>query len=439
MSNIALVVLDTLRKDAFDRHFDWLPGRRFERAYSTANWTVPAHASLFTGQYASEVGIHAKNTRCDCSTPVLAEQLQSTGYATSAFSANANITGHFDFDRGFSRFDSPKQYDFLDDERIFDWHKYNSETQATGVRRYLNGVYKCVNSDKATIPSLLAGVRALRDSGTGVEFGGIIEAREVVEEMDFGDEEFLFINVMEAHEPYRAPEKYQTVAEPALTKSVGDLNEEAIDAEQTEQAYEDCVRYLSDAYSELFETLQQDFEYIVTLSDHGEMLGEHGAWGHEHGVYPELTHIPLCIYGDDMDGTCNETVSLIDVYETVLDVAGIADESNGRGQSLVEDIEEDERLAEYLGLTSWSERRIRKHWSERRMKQYEQELRGYAGLGDCYGYETVDGFVTTGQEGSEATHDRLQQLVETLEIREVRTQNEVPEEIQDRLEHLGYA
>jgi hypothetical protein len=60
VTRIALIVLDTLRKDAFDRHFDWLPGRRFEHAFSTANWTTPAHASLFTGWYASEVGVHAE-------------------------------------------------------------------------------------------------------------------------------------------------------------------------------------------------------------------------------------------------------------------------------------------------------------------------------------------------------------------------------------------
>lgn len=55
--NIALIVLDTLRKDSFDEHFDWLPGRRFENAWAPSHWTVPVHASLFTGHYPSEVGV----------------------------------------------------------------------------------------------------------------------------------------------------------------------------------------------------------------------------------------------------------------------------------------------------------------------------------------------------------------------------------------------
>jgi arylsulfatase A-like enzyme len=64
--NVAIVVLDTLRKDAFDREFDWLPGRRFSAAYSTGSWTVPAHASLFAGKYPSELGVHSKNRFLDC-------------------------------------------------------------------------------------------------------------------------------------------------------------------------------------------------------------------------------------------------------------------------------------------------------------------------------------------------------------------------------------
>lgn len=71
--NVAVVVLDTLRKDAFDRHFEWLPGLQFDNAWSSSHWTVPAHGSMFTGKYPSETGVHAKNVLLDCEQPVLAE------------------------------------------------------------------------------------------------------------------------------------------------------------------------------------------------------------------------------------------------------------------------------------------------------------------------------------------------------------------------------
>jgi arylsulfatase A-like enzyme len=440
MTNIALVVLDTLRKDAFDRHFDWLPGRRFECAYSTANWTVPAHASLFTGKYASEVGVHAKNMYCDCSEPTLAEQLREAGYTTRGFSANTNITGHFDFDRGFSDLKSPKRFEHLNNDYIFDWRTFNRGTTATGIRKYLRAVYECAVSDSATIPSLKAGARAVFDeNSTGVKYGGLIEARDALSEMRFGDQEFLFINVMEAHEPYRVPSEYRTVEEPSMTDSVGDITVGSVDAERTKQAYDDCVKYLSNEYERFFETLQRDFDYIITLSDHGEMLGESDAWGHEYGVYPELMHVPLCISGDGIDGTYTETVNLIDVHETVLDMAGLATESEGYGQSLVGDVEGKDRLTEYLGLTSWSEKKIEEHWDEQQVDRYDEELRGYAATEDYYGYETLNGFSETGAEELMTPRDRLDKLVSDLDVRQVKTDNEVPEEIKDQLEHLGYA
>ncbi|QSG08239.1 sulfatase-like hydrolase/transferase [Halapricum desulfuricans] len=102
--NIAIVVLDTLRKDAFDEYFDWLPGTRYEQAWSTSNWTVPAHASLFTGEYPSTVETHAKRKVLDHDAPTLAESLQAEEYRTRGISANVHVSSAFDFDRGFDEF-----------------------------------------------------------------------------------------------------------------------------------------------------------------------------------------------------------------------------------------------------------------------------------------------------------------------------------------------
>lgn len=104
MTNIALVVLDTLRKDAFDQHFDWLPGIQFQNAWSPGAWTIPAHAALFGGAYPSELGVYAKTQSLDCDRRVLAEALSDKDYQTRAFSANANISSAFNFDRGFDAF-----------------------------------------------------------------------------------------------------------------------------------------------------------------------------------------------------------------------------------------------------------------------------------------------------------------------------------------------
>ncbi|WP_227375266.1 sulfatase-like hydrolase/transferase [Haladaptatus halobius] len=435
MTNIAVVVLDTLRKDTFDEHFGWLPGRRFERAYSTANWTVPAHASLFTGRYASEVGVHAKNNYLDCSEPTLAERLRDSGYKTRAFSANTNVTGHFDFDRGFTDFRVPEKFEYMNDKTVFDWREFSRNTSTSGVEKYLRGVYECFISDCATLPSLKAGLQLKRDRNDAVEYGGALEAQTEIEEIDFGGREFLFLNLMEAHEPYRAPAKYMTVEEPSMTNAVGDRQfGDGVDAEQTTQAYKDCIRYLSDIYQEIFHLLDEHFDYIITLSDHGEMLGEHGAWGHEHGVFNELTNVPLCISGSELSGTCTETVNLHDVHQTVLDLAGV--DGSSRGESLLENVEGREILTEYMGLTSWSERRFD---ADREFEKYDRTLHGYAATVDYYGCETLDGFQEYGSERVNNPQKRIEQLLSELDVRDVNSDNEIPDEVKQQLEDLGYA
>lgn len=436
MTNIALVVLDTLRKDAFDRHFTWLPGRRFERTYSTANWTVPAHASLFTGKYASEVGVHAKNLPLSCEETVLAERLSKNGYTTRAYSANTNVTPHFDFGRGFSDFRTPDQFTHLLDDDLFDFRAFRRETDATGVQLYFQVLGAIFKSDVRTIPSIVKGYKLQRsEDPTGVEYGGSLEALSELRSIDFGNREFLFLNLMEAHEPYRVPAEYQSVEVPDMTDSIGDLSPGSVDADQTRQAYDDCARYLSDEYTRIFDLLREEFDYIFTLSDHGEMLGEHDAWGHEHGVYSELTHVPLCIYSDELSGRSTETVSLCDVFETVLDIAGCTP-TDGRGQTLLGGVEDRPCLTEYLGLTPWSEETVRGEYPEK-LDLYDRPLRGFA-EDDSYDYETIDGFEAEGTAPVESSRERLDSLVEDLNTKETEGDTEVPDAIKAQLKDLGY-
>ena len=40
-------------------------------------------------------------------------------------------------------------------------------------------------------------------------------------------------------------------------------------------------------YKEIFSALEEDFDYIITVLDHSELLGEyHGMWNHVDGIYP---------------------------------------------------------------------------------------------------------------------------------------------------------
>ncbi len=93
--NVLIVVLDTLRADrvscyGYDRpttpHIDALCARgvRFEHAYSTSTWTLPAHASLFTGLFPIRHGATQENVRLDGGPSTLAEILGRAKAACSA-------------------------------------------------------------------------------------------------------------------------------------------------------------------------------------------------------------------------------------------------------------------------------------------------------------------------------------------------------------------
>ena len=442
--NIAAIVLDTLRKDAFEKHFAWLPGKQFENAWSPSHWTVPVHGAIFTGLYPSETGVHSKNVALNCTEEVLAEQLAEAGYTTRAFSCNPYTSPAFEFDRGFDEFTGSWRLRQLDPD-LYDWNSFISETRNEGPTRYLRAVYRCLHDDCRTLPSLNNGLKMkLRewDFVDSIDDDGASEALEYVRDTDFGSEEFLYVNLMEAHTPYDPPEEYRTVDVAhggGLEATISEGNDTTVDVGAVRQAYDDCVRYLSDIYEEIFSVLTDQFDYIITLSDHGELLGEHGGWTHGYGLYRELTHVPLSIYGPEIkNGSTNDPVSLLDIHATVLDLA--TGEGSPRGHSLLGEDRTEACLTEYHGLTAQKLNKLRStDISEQRLNEFDRTLRGIA-QSSYYGFKTVDEFVETGEKPAEDGHADLQEFVDELNVCEQNAnQRELSDSVMSQLEELGYA
>ncbi len=113
--SILLVTLDTTRADrlGFESgepttpNLDALAGRGllFSQAYSTVPTTLPAHASMMTGLYPSEHGIHENARVLDPGQPLLAANLRELGYATAAFVSGFPLAGRFGLARGFDHYD----------------------------------------------------------------------------------------------------------------------------------------------------------------------------------------------------------------------------------------------------------------------------------------------------------------------------------------------
>jgi arylsulfatase A-like enzyme len=108
-------LVDTLRADrlgcygdgeARSPEFDALAreGLRVERALSTADWTLPAHASLFTSTDVSTHGVGSVRSRLPRDLPTLAETLQHRGYRTLAVTNGGFLDPQFGLARGFQRY-----------------------------------------------------------------------------------------------------------------------------------------------------------------------------------------------------------------------------------------------------------------------------------------------------------------------------------------------
>ena len=62
-------------------------GCRFDAAVSSSSWTLPSHASMFTGRWPHELSVGWR-TPLDAAAPTVAEFLRDRGYDTAGFIAN---------------------------------------------------------------------------------------------------------------------------------------------------------------------------------------------------------------------------------------------------------------------------------------------------------------------------------------------------------------
>ncbi len=433
--DIVIVVLDTLRSDAFEREFDWLPGFRFEHAFAPSHFTTPVHASLFTGRYPTEHGVRAKARKFDYPGPALAEQLSEAGYATHGWSANPNVSTEYGFDRGFGEFrDAWKHDDFA---AIFDWERHIQKTDP-GIGRYLSGLAGCLSWKYRTVPSLQRGLDFKLDRERSPPDKGARSAVDAVRRLSTRSPEFLFLNLMEVHAPYVAPKEYLDERVESLPFELT-LAEEPINGEHERAAYDTCAAYLSDVYRDLFGVLSERFDYVITLSDHGHCFGEHGTVGHGYGVFPELTRVPLVVSGGP-EGRSSAAVSLLDIHRTVLELAGVDPPEGVRGVDLLADPEPRPCLTEYHGLYDYRVTELLEAgYSEKRVERYDAPLRGLAAGTGYYGYETQEGFIESGTGRLEDPQALLAELVAGLDARDTGGDGEETSgALAARLKDLGY-
>ncbi len=277
-AGVIVIVMDTARSENFscygyDRstspHIDALAKEAtlYANAMASSPWTVPTHASIFTGKDPFEHGAHRidslKTSKDEFANPLhekhttLAETFEANRFATGAFIANeAYINQRYQMDQGFQTFRTRHTSSDSINEMVYQW------LDTLSTKRF-----------------------------------------------------FLFINYMDTHTPYNARLREDFLAEPAANDKgqlqrqlflifmhpqpvqqrdkIRELQRRVIDQ------YDTAIANLDEQIGLLCDFLKQKGLYqqsmIVLTSDHGEMFGEHDLVSHGQDVYQQLLWVPLII------------------------------------------------------------------------------------------------------------------------------------------------
>jgi arylsulfatase A-like enzyme len=279
----------------------------FEKAASPASWTLPAHASLFTGAFPHEVDADWAEPLED-GPPTLAEYFSQRGYRTAGFVGNTYYcSDESGLDRGFSRYDDFARGDI---------------SQVMMGSALLRTVY-------AKYP--LRHALRLHEEPGRKSAHDINRALLSWLDKDRGRPVFAFLNYFDAHAPYLPPGPYDTLFGPRVRGRNPLISEErpmsAAELRAEIDAYDGAIRYLDEALRELFGALQQrgvlENTIVVLTSDHGEQFGEHGLINHGNSLYMPLLHVPLVIYAPGRvagGARVREWVSTSDVAATLAEI-----------------------------------------------------------------------------------------------------------------------
>jgi arylsulfatase A-like enzyme len=345
--NVLLIVLDTVAADHLSVHGYGRPtcptleglarrGIRFDRAQATSSWTLPSHASFFTGRWPHELSA-SWFTPLDATYPTLAEYLTTRGYATAGFVANLPYCGaDTGLERGFAHYQ-----DYI-------FPGLTAFKLAALVDRPVEGLLAIHHFLWGHV-GLEIGTELLQLFYAGNRKPATAINREFLDWLSSRRQPerpfFAFLNFIDAHYPYKLPDdsvsrfggKPRNEHEKDLIdnwQAWDKLRLSTRDVAFARDAYDDCIADLDEQLGRLIDKLERrgilERTWLIVTSDHGESFGvPHNDFGHGTSLYQPQLHVPLIIVPPGIGGrgggspaprVVPETVSLRDLPATVVDL-----------------------------------------------------------------------------------------------------------------------
>jgi arylsulfatase A-like enzyme len=316
--DLVVFLADTFRADniaAYGSERDITPhldalaqrSRVFRRAWSPSSWTLPSHASLFSGLHPHQHGATEQVSRAPLALEMLAERLAAAGYRTGAVTDGGYLAPGTGLAQGF------------------EWFVAHPDT----------------------LEDTLASVEAFLDA-------------------DDGRPLFLFVQTYRTHTPYVVSEetrrafgeRFDFAADPeAVRKELfhledGEIGErwgpegpppgfpEPEPLRAHHHLYLGTVIDLDRGFARFQDALAKRgldaTSHLVFTSDHGEAFGEHREVGHGNGVWEEHVRVPLLLSGPGIaPGVEERSASLVDLPRTLCALAGVPPSDAWGGRSLL--------------------------------------------------------------------------------------------------------
>ena len=323
-------------------------GTSFTRARATSSWTLPSHASMFTGRWPHELST-GWLTPLDASFPTVAEYLGASGYATAGFVANLSYCAS---DSGLARgFTTYRDYNFP---------LLTALHVAVIVDRLVDGFQdlESVCTDRLQLPFLRMPADLTWQLFAQDRKEAAVISREFLDWLSKRPRPdrpfFAFLNFYDAHHPYQLPATgiHRFGVAPSSDREWAVIRHwpEIVKHEPSPRqiafardSYDDCVAGLDEQLGQLIDELKRravlERTWVIITADHGESFGEHpGVFLHGATLYQTESHVPLVIIppgGASSRKVVTVPVSLRDLAATIVQISGFKAGSPFPGASLL--------------------------------------------------------------------------------------------------------
>jgi arylsulfatase A-like enzyme len=370
--NIIMVMCDQMRFDRFGAMGDEVvktpnidalssEGFLFINAYCPSPVCTPSRASVKTGIFPPGNGMVTNwipfkekvAGTTDIHRYLLTERLRSQGYYTGMAGKLHFVPAEDDFGFDFKALNDAPYSVYADDDKHSDYIKWLGETHYKDGSTDFVGIF---DRDENYYPESI--YKFIMGSGWRTEEQHDIpwtveRSMDFIENRDQKKPFFLFTSFFGPHQPYLAPAPWDTMYKPDdivlgprfyagledspifQMSALGGKLTKQLRAEWDEQKYKEVIaayygqismidHYLGKLFDQLKEKGLWENTWVVFLADHGDFNGAYGTF-FKGLMYDASVKIPLIIKpanGKDLTGIREELVNSIDIYGTLLDLAG---------------------------------------------------------------------------------------------------------------------